>query len=108
MLGMPAAVGLSATSSGLMFVPSTAFGLTGSLGGGIIMRRTGKYYWITVIGYTLMVLGIAPAVSFSGALVVNIGQEGCRIMVMRSGGKRANSIGWYFYARILRLLTPHR
>ncbi|KAI0121987.1 MFS general substrate transporter [Daldinia grandis] len=64
-----AAVGLSATTSGLMFIPSTAFGLTGSLGGGIIMRRTGKYYWITVIGYTLIVLGIAPSVSFSGAVV---------------------------------------
>lgn len=64
-----AAVGLSATYSGLMFIPSTFFGLTGSLGGGILMRRTGKYYWITVIGYALIVLGIAPSASFSGAVV---------------------------------------
>ncbi|OTB18035.1 hypothetical protein K445DRAFT_73822 [Daldinia sp. EC12] len=89
-----AAVGLSATSSGLMFVPSTAFGLTGSLGGGIIMRRTGKYYWITVIGYTLMVLGIAPAVSFSGAVVKStVGViMGLCIMALGSGSSITSTL----------------
>lgn len=64
-----AAMGLSATASGLMLVPNTAFGLAGSLGGGFLMRRTGKYYWLTMFGYALVVLSIAPLVAFTGAVV---------------------------------------
>ncbi|KAI1089690.1 MFS general substrate transporter [Rostrohypoxylon terebratum] len=64
-----AAMGLSATESGFMFVPSTFFGLVGSLGGGLFMRRTGKYYWITMLGYALMTVSAAPGVSFTGAVV---------------------------------------
>ncbi|KAI2470401.1 MFS general substrate transporter [Annulohypoxylon bovei var. microspora] len=63
-----AAMGLSATESGFMFIPSTFFGLAGSLGGGLFMRRTGKYYWITLLGYTLMIVSIAPMVAFTGAV----------------------------------------
>ncbi|KAI0841784.1 MFS general substrate transporter [Hypoxylon sp. FL0890] len=64
-----AAMGLSATQSGMMFIPSTFAGLSGSLGGGLIMRRTGKYYWLTLFGYTLMILSAAPMVAFTGAVV---------------------------------------
>ncbi|KAI1413734.1 MFS general substrate transporter [Hypoxylon sp. FL1857] len=64
-----AAMGLSATESGVMFIPSTVVGLAGSLGGGLVMRRTGKYYWLTLLGYTLMTLSVAPMVAFTGAVV---------------------------------------
>lgn len=67
-----AAMGLSATSSGLMFMPSTFFGLSGSLGGGLLMRRTGKYYWITLFGYALVIISIAPMVAFTGAIQKSI------------------------------------
>ncbi|KAI0386129.1 MFS general substrate transporter, partial [Hypomontagnella monticulosa] len=67
-----AAMGLSATSSGLMFMPSTFFGLSGSLGGGLLMRRTGKYYWITLFGYALLIISIAPLVAFTGAIKKSI------------------------------------
>ncbi|KAI1648451.1 MFS general substrate transporter [Daldinia loculata] len=89
-----AAVGLSATYSGLMFIPSTFFGLTGSLGGGILMRRTGKYYWITVIGYALIVLGIAPSASFSGAVVKStVGViAGLCVMALGSGSSITSSL----------------
>lgn len=63
-----AAMGLSATTSGLMLVPSTFFGLAGSLGGGFLMRRTGKYYWLTMLGYLLAIVGIMPLVAFTGAV----------------------------------------
>ncbi|KAI0901483.1 MFS general substrate transporter [Annulohypoxylon nitens] len=64
-----AAMGLSAAESGFMFIPNTFFGLAGSLGGGLFMRRTGKYYWITMLGYALMTIAAAPGVAFTGALV---------------------------------------
>ncbi|KAL7627023.1 hypothetical protein AAE478_003799 [Parahypoxylon ruwenzoriense] len=64
-----AAMGLSATRSGLMFLPSTAFGLAGSLGGGLVMRRTGKYYRLTLLGYVLVILSVVPMVAFTGAVV---------------------------------------
>ncbi|KAI1078440.1 MFS general substrate transporter [Whalleya microplaca] len=61
-----AAVGLSATRAGLVFLPSTFFGLAGSLGGGIVMRRTGKYYWLTFVGYIFVLLSVVPFVIFTG------------------------------------------
>ncbi|KAI1384605.1 MFS general substrate transporter [Hypoxylon trugodes] len=63
-----AAMGLSATVSGLLFLPSTFFGLAGSLSGGLLMRRTGKYYWLTMFGYGIMVLSVVPMVMFTGAV----------------------------------------
>ncbi|KAI1102842.1 MFS general substrate transporter [Jackrogersella minutella] len=63
-----AAMGLSATESGFVFIPNTFFGLVGSLGGGLVMRRTGKYYWLTLLGYTLMIVSVAPMVAFTGVV----------------------------------------
>lgn len=67
-----AAMGLTATQSGLLFIPNTFAGLTGSLGGGFIMRRTGKYYWLTIIGYGLLTISVVPLVLFTGLLVKSI------------------------------------
>lgn len=71
-----AALGLSATSSGLIFIPSTIFGLSGSLGGGLFMRRTGKYYWLTLTGYSVALLGCVPMVLGAGqrsAIITGMG-----------------------------------
>ncbi|KAI1426246.1 MFS multidrug transporter [Xylaria sp. FL1777] len=57
-----AALGMSATESGTMFIPSTFFTLSGSLIGGFIMKRTGRYYWLTLVGYSLLLLGPIPMV----------------------------------------------
>ena len=67
-----AAMALTATQSGLLFMPSTVLGLTGSLGGGLIMRKTGKYYGLTIVGYTILLLGIIPLVLFTGALTPSV------------------------------------
>ncbi|KAI1435501.1 major facilitator superfamily domain-containing protein [Xylaria sp. CBS 124048] len=70
------ALGMSATMSGLLFVPGTFLSLTGSLSGGLIMRRTGRYYWLTLIGHGLMLLSLIPMVlgaGFSSAAVSSMG-----------------------------------
>ncbi|KAI1113342.1 major facilitator superfamily domain-containing protein [Nemania sp. NC0429] len=71
-----AAAGLSATVSGLILLPSTFFALSGSLGGGFLMKRTGRYYWLTVAGYCVLLLGVVPMVlgaSWQSATITAIG-----------------------------------
>ncbi|KAI0857232.1 major facilitator superfamily domain-containing protein [Xylaria cubensis] len=63
-----ATLGMSAAFSGLMYLPSTFFVLVGSLGGGFIVKRTGRFYWLTLTGYCLALLGIVP-------LVLGVGQK---------------------------------
>ncbi|KAI0400987.1 major facilitator superfamily domain-containing protein [Xylaria palmicola] len=75
-LFLQAALGLSATASGLAFLPSTAFALAGSLGGGLALRRTGRYYWLTAAGYCLLLVSIVPMVLGAGrasALITVVG-----------------------------------
>ncbi|KAI2637369.1 major facilitator superfamily domain-containing protein [Xylaria nigripes] len=70
------ALGMSATTSGLLFVPCTFFSLVGSLAGGLIMRRTGRYYWLTLVAHGLMLLSLIPmvlGVSLSSATITSIG-----------------------------------
>lgn len=61
--------GLSAVQAGLLLMPMSIFGTLSSLGGGLIIRRTGRYYWITVAGWGLLLLSTMPLVLFSGALI---------------------------------------
>ncbi|KAI0397763.1 major facilitator superfamily domain-containing protein [Xylariaceae sp. FL0594] len=71
-----AAMGMSATRSGLMFLPNTICGLLGSLGGGLVLRQTGRYYHITVAGYLLLLLGIvAMRVSVGAQSAVGVVAE---------------------------------
>ncbi|TRX88697.1 hypothetical protein FHL15_010369 [Xylaria flabelliformis] len=63
-----ATLGMSAAFSGLMYLPSTVFVLVGSLGGGFIVKRTGRFYWLTLTGYCLGLLGIVP-------MVLGVGQK---------------------------------
>ncbi|KAI1878181.1 uncharacterized protein JN550_000363 [Neoarthrinium moseri] len=66
------AMALTATESGLMFLPGTISGLIGSLGGGIIMKRTGKYYWLTLVGYFIVFLSIILLALFTGAIAKSL------------------------------------
>lgn len=52
--------GLSATASGSMLVPATIAGVLGSLAGGWIIKRTGKFYWPTVISYGILFFSMIP------------------------------------------------
>lgn len=59
--------GVSAARAGLLLIPSSIFGVSASLGSGFLMRRTGRYYWVNVAGWGLLLLSIVPMVLFAGA-----------------------------------------
>lgn len=63
--------GYTSTESGLLLIPGIIGSVTGSVGGGIIMQKTGKYYWLTMWGYIMMVTGITTIFLCSGVLVTN-------------------------------------
>ncbi|OCL15237.1 MFS general substrate transporter [Glonium stellatum] len=61
--------GCSASQAGIRLLPGIVAGVSGSLFGGIYMQKTGKYYWITVIAYTNLVVGMIVISLFSGFIV---------------------------------------
>lgn len=63
---------LSASKAGLFLVPGIICGVSGSLFGGLYMKKTGKYYWITVIGYSNLVVGAAIVLLFAGVVKKSI------------------------------------
>lgn len=63
--------GFTSAEAGLLLIPSIIGSVTGSVGGGIIMQRTGKYLWLTLFGYSMMVLGLGGVFLCSGILVTS-------------------------------------
>ncbi|KAI1940415.1 hypothetical protein LOZ66_002009 [Ophidiomyces ophidiicola] len=61
--------GVSATVAGLRLLPSILAGVTGSLSAGAIMKKTGKYFWMTVWAYTLLVAGLIVIYLSSGPVI---------------------------------------
>ena len=59
--------GVSATVAGLRLLPSILAGVIGSLFAGLMMKRTGTYFWMTIVGYTLLTIGCLFVYLFSGA-----------------------------------------
>lgn len=60
--------GVSATVAGLRLLPSILSGVTGSLLAGIVMRRTGKYFWLTIVAYSFLTVGCFTIFLFSGGV----------------------------------------
>lgn len=60
--------GLTATQAGLRLLPGILAGVCGSLLGGIVMQKTGKYYWLTVAAYTVLAAGMVPMLLFTGLI----------------------------------------
>ncbi|KAM0559565.1 hypothetical protein ACHAPJ_004089 [Fusarium lateritium] len=52
--------GLSATESGSLLVPGMVAGVMASLSGGWMIKRTGKFYSITVAAYALLLSAVLP------------------------------------------------
>lgn len=48
---------MSATVAGALLIPGIIAGVSGSLFGGFFMQKTGKYYWITILCYSSLVVG---------------------------------------------------
>lgn len=61
--------GFSASQAGLLLVPSIVSGVSGSLFGGFYMKRTAKYYWITVIAYSNLTIGLSLILLFAGTIM---------------------------------------
>ncbi|KAH6687168.1 multidrug resistance protein fnx1 [Plectosphaerella plurivora] len=58
--------GASATRSGGLLVPPMLGAVLASLGGGLLIRRTGRYYRLTVAAFSLLLLSVVPlTLSFS-------------------------------------------
>jgi hypothetical protein len=56
-LYLQAVEGKTPSEAGLWLLPSIAGGVSGSLVGGLIMQRTGKYYWLTLWSYLAFLAG---------------------------------------------------
>ncbi|KAL7902345.1 MFS general substrate transporter [Trichoderma sp. TUCIM 5745] len=54
--------GLSATTSGTLLIPATISGVLGSLTGGWIIKRTGRFWWPTTISYGMLFLAMIPLI----------------------------------------------
>ena len=61
--------GLTATGAGIRLIPGIICGVSGSLFGGFYMQKTGKFYWLTVISYSFLTLGMVVITLSSGVLV---------------------------------------
>lgn len=57
-----AVLGASATMSGAYLVPATVAVVVSSVGGGWVIKRTERYYWITVLSLGLALVSIVPLV----------------------------------------------
>ncbi|KAH7402544.1 major facilitator superfamily domain-containing protein [Pyrenochaeta sp. MPI-SDFR-AT-0127] len=62
----------SASQAGLLLVPSIVCGVSGSLFSGFYMKRTAKYYWITVIAYSNLTAGLTLVLLFAGTIMQNL------------------------------------
>lgn len=60
---------VSATGAGVRLIPSIICGVSGSLFGGFYMQKTGRFYWLTVIAYTCLVLGMTTIFLCSGIVI---------------------------------------
>ncbi|KAF9456714.1 member of the major facilitator superfamily [Collybia nuda] len=62
----------SASEAGLWLILSVAGSLFGSLGGGLVMQATGKFYMLTVCGYGLLFIGSGIVILMTGALTRSV------------------------------------
>lgn len=63
--------GYGAAGAAVRLLPAIFAGVSGSLFGGAVMKKTGKYYWLTVSAYCLLVVGVVPILLFSGLIANN-------------------------------------
>ena len=61
--------GATATEAGLLMIPQILASVSGSLFGGFYIRKTGKYFWLTVAAYIAVVFGMLIILCSSGLIV---------------------------------------
>lgn len=63
--------GYTATQASVRILPAIVAGVSGSLFGGLLMQKTGRYYWLTVVAYTMLFVGILIVMLCCDLLVNN-------------------------------------
>ncbi|KAL9593502.1 MAG: hypothetical protein Q9179_005848 [Wetmoreana sp. 5 TL-2023] len=63
--------GYTATQASVRLLPAILASVSGSLSGGLVMQKTGRYYWLTITAYTMLFLGVLLIMLCSGLLVNN-------------------------------------
>ena len=58
----------SASQAGVHLLPGVIASVTGSLTGGLIMQRTGRYYWLNLLAYSVLFVAFIPMLLFSGTI----------------------------------------
>ncbi|KAL9018750.1 MAG: hypothetical protein Q9185_003980 [Variospora sp. 1 TL-2023] len=61
--------GLTATQASVRLLPTIIAGVCGSLFGGLLMQKTGRYYWLTVIAYSMLFVGVLIIMLFSDLIM---------------------------------------
>ncbi|KAL8423495.1 hypothetical protein RB596_003634 [Gaeumannomyces avenae] len=59
---------MTAVQAGIQFIPGSISGVCGSLSAGFLIKRTGRYYWLTVGSHAVMLFSCITLVLFSGLL----------------------------------------
>lgn len=81
---------VTATGAGVRLIPSVILGVCGSLFAGVYMQRTGRYYWLTVIAYAALTLGMVIIFSSSG--VITHSSSGILVGMCINGFANGNGI----------------
>lgn len=63
--------GFSATQAGVGLLPNVVTSVLGSLSGGLLIQKTGKYYRLTVLAYSTATLGFLLIILCTGLVVNN-------------------------------------
>ncbi|CDM33449.1 hypothetical protein DTO013E5_7317 [Penicillium roqueforti] len=80
---------VSATTAGLRLLPSILAGVTGSVFAGLLMKWSGKYYWLTIAAYASLTTGVFCIYLFSGGVVASTVPMICGMVISAFG----NGIG---------------
>jgi hypothetical protein len=61
--------GVSATTAGVRLLPCILSGVFGSVLSGLLMKWSGKYYWLTIAAYASLTTGVFCIYLFSGGVL---------------------------------------
>ena len=63
--------GYTATQASVRLFPAILAGVSGSLFGGLLMQKTGRYYWLTVAAFTVLLVGVLIVMLCADVVVNN-------------------------------------
>ena len=72
LLYLQAVEGQTPSKAGLWLLPSMFGGVSGSLAGGLILQKTGKYYYLTVLGHLTILVGTTVVALTTGVLTRSV------------------------------------